>query len=223
MKTVFQPSKDKEFNTPACAYKSFSSEPSNGVFFVLNSICHRALLPHSTQERSHLRDLVFLGYVFLHVQKSWFWFSVCDNPAKYYENMALYKCCLCGTHRKRLTALNVKFKSWFRFVCCVRLRLNQQMAPWTCFNRIREYSMLIFSFWMVYCIEGLYINHSNTFLRNSLHIRKKIISTLIRGQICRCQCLTSHFLLVQTEMRCCEESVVEKTFETLRSATFFLN
>lgn len=28
---IFQPSQDKEFNTPACAYNLSSSEPSNGV------------------------------------------------------------------------------------------------------------------------------------------------------------------------------------------------
>lgn len=49
--SLFQPLQDKEFNTPACAYNSSSSKPSNGVFFFLNSISHRHLFWPTPGER----------------------------------------------------------------------------------------------------------------------------------------------------------------------------
>lgn len=139
--------------------------------------------------------------------------------------MAVYKCCLCRTHRKRLTALNVKFKSLFRFVRCVRWRLNQQMAPWTCCNRIRQHTTYRY-FLSEWLIEGLYINHSNIFEETHCTWEKKSSQPSLKGKsvganvwphlFCLCK------LLSGVKMRYCEASVVEKTFETLESATVFL-
>lgn len=139
--------------------------------------------------------------------------------------MAVYKCCLCWTHRKRLTALNVKFKSLFRFVRCVRWRLNQQMAPWTC-NRIRQHILHTDIFLLNGLLRAYILTTATSLKKLTAHEKKKSSQPSLKGKsvganvwphlFCLCK------LLSGVKMRYCEASVVEKTFETLESATVFL-
>lgn len=132
----FQPSQDKEFNTPACAYNLSSSEPSHGV-----CLC------------SVYKDGVSFACCSACTKQYGFCFSVCDNPATHCEKMAVHKYCLCGTHRNRWTALKVNSRG-DSGLFYVRLIFDQQMAPWTCFTNWNTSVLIIhfpaFSLWMAY-------------------------------------------------------------------------